>query len=130
MNAELLMLIGGLSAFLLTISWVRSRDLSEKYAVLWLLVAAMLLCLGLFPGAFMLLAGKAKLAYPSAVLFVSLAFIYVFAFSVSVSLSRQHRQNNRLMQEIALLEQRVRQVESERRVAGDAAGTTAPRPGA
>ena len=31
MNAELLMLIGGIVAFVLTLHWVRNRELREKY---------------------------------------------------------------------------------------------------
>ena len=64
-------------------------------------------------------------SYPSAVLFISLGAIYVFAFSVSVSLTRLHRRNIRLMQEVALLEQRVRQLE---RAETSTVGEQAPAP--
>jgi hypothetical protein len=110
-NAENLMLIGGLSAFVLTIYWVRSRDLREKYAVGWVIVAVLLLLLGLFPGLIMRVADASHLSYPSAVLFVALAAIYLFSFLVSVSLTRQYRRNVRLAQEVALLEQRLRELE-------------------
>src|SRR5205085_164729 len=86
LTAERLMLIGGLSAFLLTIYWVRKRHLREKYAVVWVGVAALLLLCGIFPEVIMTFADTAHLAYPSAVLFVALAAIYTFSFSVSVSL--------------------------------------------
>jgi hypothetical protein len=112
MNAELLMLVGGLAAFLLTLHWVRSRDLREKYAVVWVVVASVLLVCGLFPGLIMYFADRAHLAYSSAVLFVALAAIYVFSFSVSVSLTHQYRRNARLMQELALLNARVQQLEA------------------
>lgn len=112
MSAELLMQVGGVTAFLLTIYWVRSRDLREKYAVLWLLVAFLLLLCGLFPGLIMTLAQHAHLSYPAAVLFIALTLIYVFSFAVSVSLSHVHRRNLRLTQEIALLEQRLRLLEA------------------
>jgi hypothetical protein len=111
-NAERLMMLGGVVAFLLTLSWVRTRALREKYAVLWLGMAFLLLLCGLFPQALMVMADMAHLSYPSAVLFVSLAAIYTFAFSVSVSLTGQHRRNIRLTQDLALLENRLRQVES------------------
>jgi hypothetical protein len=112
LNAENLMLVGGVVAFLLTIYWVRSRDLREKYAVIWIMVACVPLLCGIFPELIKGLAFHAKLAYPSAVLFISLAAIYVFSFSVSVSLTRQYRRNIRLTQEIAILEQRIRLLES------------------
>jgi hypothetical protein len=113
MSAELLMQIAGCGAFLLTVYWVRGRELREKYAILWLLVATVLLICGLFPELIMMLAEYAHLGYASAVLFISLIAVYVFSFAVSVSLSRQHRNSIRLMQEVALLEQRLRNLEQE-----------------
>lgn len=112
MNAELLMLIGGVSAFLLTVYWVRNRELREKYAVGWVLVATLLLICGLFPELIMGFADASRLSYPSAVLFVSLALMYFFSFTITVSLSRQYRRNMRLTQELALLEARVRHLEA------------------
>ena len=111
MSAELLMLVGGMSAFLLTLYWVRSRDLREKYAVVWMGVALLVLLCGLFPKVIMAAAERAHLAYATAVLFIALAAIYVFSFTVSVSLTRQYRRNVRLMQELAIMEQRVRALE-------------------
>jgi hypothetical protein len=105
------MLLGGVLAFVLTLVWVRTRELREKYAVVWLGVACLLLLCGLFPHALEALAQWAHLSYPSAVLFLSLAAIYVFSFSVSVSLTRLHRCNTRLLQELSLLEQRIRELE-------------------
>ena len=110
-TAEVLMLIGGVSCFLLTINWVRNRQLREKYAVIWIGVATVLLAVGLFPSLIMSFASVAHLSYSAAVLFIALAAIYSFAFSVSVSLSRQYRRNTRLMQEIAIMEIRLREVE-------------------
>jgi hypothetical protein len=113
MNAELLMMIGGVSAFVLTINWVSRRELREKYAVVWIGVALVLLVVGIFPSLVMSLADSAHLSYATAVLFVALAAIYLFGFSVSVSISRQYRRNTRLMQEIAILEARLREVENK-----------------
>ena len=118
MNAEHLMLVGGLSAFFLTLWWVRSRQLREKYAVAWMLVATVALVCGLFPELIMSFANRAHLSYPSAVLFVSLTMIYGYAFSVSVSLSQRHHKEVRMAQEIALLEARVRTLEAALREAG------------
>jgi hypothetical protein len=111
MSAELLMFIGGLSAFLLTLYWVRSRELREKYAVGWIGAALVVLLCGIFPKGIMFVAERAHLAYPTAVLFISLAAIYIFSFTVSVSLTHQYRRNIRLTQEIAILEQRLRALE-------------------
>ncbi|HZZ79964.1 MAG TPA: DUF2304 domain-containing protein [Gemmataceae bacterium] len=116
-NAEMLMTVGGVAAFVLTIAWARNRELREKYAVVWMTVATILLIIGLFPSLIMTFADKVHLAYPSAVLYVALAAIYLFAFATSVSISRQYRRNVRLMQEIAILEMRLREVEKSQRAA-------------
>lgn len=111
MNAPNLMLIGGVVAFLVTIHWVRSRDMRERYAIGWLFVACLLLLCGLFPSGIMQLAQFAHLSYSSAVLFISLTAIYCFALFVSVALTHQYRRNVRLMQEVAILSHRVRMLE-------------------
>jgi hypothetical protein len=111
MNAELLMLLGGATAFLLTAYWVRRRQLREKYAVAWMALASFLLVVGLFPEVLTVSASVAHLSYPAAVLFVALTVTYVFSFAVSVSLSHHYRRAVRLTQEFALMEERVRRLE-------------------
>ncbi len=116
MTAERLMFLGGVSVFLLTLYWVRSRRLRERYAIAWLAVATLLLLCGIFPTIIMRLAQWAHLSYSAAVLFVALTAVYWFAFLVTVSLTRQHRQSTRLLQEVALLRHRLAQMEN--RLAG------------
>lgn len=112
LSAERLMFVGGVGVFLLTLRWVRRRDLNEKYAVAWLGVAFLLLLCGLFPVLIKGFADAAHLAYSSAVLYIALAAMYLFSYSVSVSLSRLYRRNVRLTQELALLEARLRELEA------------------
>jgi hypothetical protein len=110
-NAELLMLVGGCGAFVMTLYWVRVRELRERYAVGWLGVATLLLLVGLFPDALKSAAEWAHLSYPALVLFVALGLIYVNSFFVSVALTRQYRWAVRLTQQVALLEERLRRLE-------------------
>lgn len=114
MNAEHLMLLGGVGSFLLTVHWVRLRKLREKYAVGWLGVASLILAVGLFPNLLMRFAEASHLAYSSAALFWALGFIYVFAISTSVSISEQHRRSVRLNQELALLRYAMERPEEAR----------------
>jgi hypothetical protein len=113
LSAELLMAVGGAVAFLITLYWVRRRELREKYAVGWIALAFILLLIGLFPSVLKTVAEASRLSYPAAVLFLALTIIYLYSFSVSVSLSSQYRRNVRLTQQMALLEERVRQLESQ-----------------
>jgi hypothetical protein len=111
MSAELLMLLGGCAAFAVTLWWVRTRELREKYALVWLVVGAVLFLCGLFPEVIMAAADASRLSYPSAVLFVALGAMFLFSFTVSVSLTRLHRRSVRLVQEVALLRRRLAELE-------------------
>jgi hypothetical protein len=111
MTAERLMLLGGIASFILTLHWVRNRDLREKYAAGWMALAAFLLVLGLFPELIMSFADSAHLSYPSAVLFLSLGVIYMFSFFISVTLTRQYRVQVRLTQDLAIMEEKVKALE-------------------
>ena len=111
MNAELLMMVSGAGAFLLTVFWVRSREIREKYALMWLLLSFSLLVLGFFPQAVMRLADFCQLEYVTLVLFFCLVLTYTFSFFVSVALTRQYRRSVRLAQELALLRNRTEHLE-------------------
>jgi hypothetical protein len=119
MNAELLMLLSGTGVFLLTVLWVRQRGLDERHALGWLLLAGCILLCGLFPQIIERAADSAHLSYPAAVLFIALGIVYVFAFSVSVALTRLNRRSTRLLQQIALLECRIRELEAGRTSFGE-----------
>ena len=115
-NAEFLMLLGGCGAFVMTLYWVRVRELRERFAIGWLAVATLLLVIGLFPDVLKKVADWAHLSYPALVLFVALGLIYLNSFFVSVSLTKQYRWNVRLTQQMALLEERLRRLEDEKGV--------------
>ena len=118
-NAEFLMLLGGCGAFVMTLYWVRVRELRERYAIAWLAVATLLLLTGLFPDVLKGLADRAHLSYPALVLFVALGLIYLNSFFVSVALTRHYRWNVRLTQQMALLEERLRRLEGKEGVSGE-----------
>jgi hypothetical protein len=115
-NAEFLMLLGGIGAFVMTLYWVRVRELRERYAIGWLAVATVLLVTGLFPQELEGIARRVHLSPPALVLFVALTLIYLNSFFVSVSLTKQYRWNVRLTQQMALLEERLRRLEGEKGV--------------
>lgn len=110
-TAETLMLAAGVGGFALTLYWVRRRQLSERHALGWMAVACLVLLCGLFPGLVTQAAEACRLSYPAAVLFIALGIGYVFAFGVSVGYSQLARRTNALLQHLALLEQRVRELE-------------------
>jgi hypothetical protein len=90
---------------------IRSRRLRERYALLWLLTAVVLLALSLWRGGLNTIAGWLGVTgYPPAVLFaVATLFILVVLLHYSTVLSRLSDQNAILAQRLALLEEELRQ---------------------
>ncbi len=111
MSAETLLFASGLVAFLITIYWVRRREMKEKYATFWLFFGAGIFVLGICPQIVYHFAVMFHLTNAAAVLFITLIILFFWAFSVSISLSRLHRRSIRLTQEIGLLEKQTRDLE-------------------
>ena len=107
------MLIGGVIAFSGTLWMVCRREMREKYAVVWMIMATIVLALGIYPRPIFLFAELSRLENSSAVLMAFTGLAYVFAFTVTVSLSRQYKRNMRLAQEVSILEKRLRDLEDK-----------------
>ena len=88
---------------------IRSRRLRERYALLWLLTAVVLLGLSLWRGGLNTIADWVGVeTYPPAVLFaVASLFILVVLLHYSTVISKLADQNAILAQRLALLEQRL-----------------------
>ena len=87
---------------------VRQRRLMERYALLWLFSAAVLLLLSVWRDLLETLASVVGIAYaPSALFAVAFAFTLVLLLHFSLVISRLADQNKVLAQRLALLQQRV-----------------------
>src|SRR3954451_1130082 len=96
---------------------VRSRRLLERYAILWLLSATVLLGLAAWKGLLLKVASAVGIYYaPSALFVIAFGFILVLLLHFSVAVSRLAEQSKVLAQRLALLEARNRELED--RVAG------------
>jgi len=113
MSAEIVMLIGSASCFLLTIYWVRKRVLREKYAFYWILLASMILAIGAFPDVIKSIAVNFHLSLPATFLMINFAMFYVITFAASLSQSKQYKRGIKLTQEIALLTKRIDDLEKK-----------------
>jgi hypothetical protein len=95
------------------IELVRRRRLSEEYSLIWIVCAVALFALSLWRNLLDLAASALGVHYPPAVLLLVLTFFVVIVslyFSVVVS---RHRQDiEKLVEEVALLDEQVRRLRS------------------
>lgn len=96
------------SLLLFVLELVRRRRLLERYALLWLFSATVLLLLAAWRGALQDLADVLGIAYPpNALFFVAFFFVLALLLHFSSAVSRQSDQIKVLAQRIALLQERV-----------------------
>jgi hypothetical protein len=98
---------GGLLVMILEL--VRQRRLLERYALLWLFSALVLLGLAIWRGLLEDIASVIGVAYPpNALFFIAFAFVLVLLLHFSLAVSRLTDQSKVLAQRLALLEERQR----------------------
>jgi hypothetical protein len=99
---------------LVVLELIRSRRLRERYALLWLATGVVLLVLSLWRGGLNTIASWFGVTgYPPAVLFaVGVLFILLVLLHYSTVISKLADQNVVLAQRLALLEQRLRTLDS------------------
>ena len=101
--------------FALVIELVRRKKLSEEYSFVWIVCALALL--GLSVGRQLLdrVATAVGIHYPpAALLLVLIIFVFVASLYFSVVASRQRQQIERLIEDTALLEARLRESAEQR----------------
>jgi hypothetical protein len=113
--------IGGtLVLFLIVLELVRRRRLLERYALVWLGSALVLLALGIWQGLLGKIANAIGVFYPPTALFViAFGFILLLLLHFSTAVSRLTDQSKVLAQRLALMEQRQRDLEKRLEDAGE-----------
>jgi len=107
--AAILLLLGVLEL-------VRRRRLREKYALLWIVTALVVLVLSVWRGAVTAIAGYLGVSYGPAVIFaVGAVFVLVVLLHYSTVISALTDRSVLLAQRIAILEQRIDALEESRR---------------
>lgn len=97
----------------LVLELVRRRRLQERYALLWMGSALVLLALAAWRGALNTVAGALGIAYPPNALFlVAFGFILALLLHFSAAVSRLADQSKVLAQRMALLEERLERAEA------------------
>ena len=100
---------------IVVVELVRRRRLMERYALLWLGAATILFVLAVWQGLLTTLSSEVGIRSPPNALFaVGFAFVVVLLLSLSLVISRLTEQNKQLAQRVALLADRLKQLEQER----------------
>jgi hypothetical protein len=105
---QLVAIAGAALLLLVVLELVRRRRLLERYALLWLFSAVVLLGLAAWRDALQGLAHAVGIAYPpNALFFVAFAFVLLLLLHFSAAVSRLADQSKVLAQRLALLEERM-----------------------
>ncbi len=121
---QIVAIVGAVALLLTVLELVRRRRLMERYALLWLLSAVVILGLSVWQQGLENLAhAMGILSAPNALFFVAVAFILLLLLHFSAAMSRLSDQAKVIAQRHAILEQRVRELEeAEGRVPASAEG--------
>ena len=93
---------------------VRRRALTEEYSLIWIFCGGALLGLSLWRNALEIAAAALDVHYPPAVLLLVLTlFVVIVSLYFSVVASRQRQQIERLVEELALLDEHVRRMNDD-----------------
>ena len=107
-------LLAIVSYFIILIAMLRKKRLTMRYALLWLFSGVVLLVLSLFPGLLQTVTSLLGFQVPSNALFAILFFfVLMILMSLTYITSKQSEYIKRLVQHTALLEERLRDLESK-----------------
>jgi hypothetical protein len=107
LRIQIVAIVASASLLLIVLELVRRKRFLERYALLWLFSAAILLGLSIWKGFLSTLSEAIGIAYPPNALFlVAFGFVLVLLLHFSLAVSRLSDQTKVLAQRLALLEER------------------------
>jgi hypothetical protein len=106
-------IIGAVVVLVIMIELLRRRQLSEKYAALWLIVGIGVLILLVAPGLLRVVSQALGFEVPANLLFlVAVTLLLAVTVHLSWELSRLEEETRALAEDLALLRHRVEELES------------------
>jgi hypothetical protein len=109
LRIQILAIAASGTLLLLVLEMVRRKAFLERYALLWLLSALVMLALSIWGGALESLAKLIGIVYPPNALFlVAFGFVLVLLLHFSLAVSKLSDQTKILAQRLALVEQQQR----------------------
>ncbi len=113
-RVQIVAIVASTGLFAVILELVRRRRLMERYALLWLASAVVLLGLSIWRGGLELFASAVGVAYaPSALFIVALGFIGLLLLHFSLVISRLADQTKVLAQRVGLLQNELEEVRAE-----------------
>lgn len=104
-----------LAIFIFVLDLIRREKLTFKYALSWLVVSALGIFFSFFPKVLFVISDLCGFILPSNFIFFSLMCAFVFlSLLLTVFLCQQNRRNDRLVQRMALLENEIESIKSQR----------------
>ena len=101
---QLIAILFSVAVFIGVIDLIRRKKLKERYALLWLSSAIILMALSLWRDLLHSISRLAGVEYPPALLFfIAFLFLLLIVLHYSVEISDLSEKNKRLAQEVALL---------------------------
>jgi hypothetical protein len=111
---QLVSIVGSAFLFLVVLELVRRRRFLERYALLWLFAALVLLGLAVWRDLLEKVADAIGIATPSNALFlIAFGFTMVLLLHFSLAVSRLADQNKILAQRLAMAEERQSEIEQK-----------------
>jgi len=100
--------------FLIVFRLLKRKSLNLKYTLLWLLSGGVMLVLAVFPQILGLIAGLVGIYAPTNALFALMFFcVIIILMSLTAIVSKLNEKSKQVIQSLALLEKRVRDLEKK-----------------
>jgi hypothetical protein len=114
LRIQLLAVAASGALLVVVLELVRRKRFLERYALLWILSAVVLLALAVWQGVLATIAEAVGIEYPPNALFlIAFGFVLLLLLHFSLAVSRLSDQTKVLAQRLAMLELRQRQAEEE-----------------
>jgi hypothetical protein len=113
-RVQIIAILASVLLLVVVLELVRRRRLLERYAVLWLLSAAVLVVLSAWRNLLALIAHRLGIAYaPNALFLIAFGFVAVLLLHFSLSVSRLADQSKVLAQRLALVQERLARLQGD-----------------
>lgn len=114
---RIVLIIAVLLYFAIILKLLKDKALSLKYTLLWIFAGIVMGGLLVFPSTLSLFVKVSGIQTPMyALLVFGLAFVIVILMSLTSIVSRQSRKIHVLVQEIAIMEKRIREIENRHEI--------------